>query len=172
MNARARHTVLGVSLAGALALAWWSWRPAPPPAIAAVPPSAPAPTLNAPAVLAELRQFLSAYRASRAAAPQTARFEPVRDLFVVPEFARAAAPSATTRPAEPAPSRPPPRSLEGVILGPSPLAVIDGRLLRIHDVLDGWELIEVKRGAAVVRDAECGTVLTLELPKAGRRERR
>ncbi len=53
--------------------------------------------------------------------------------------------------------------LNGVLVGGTPLAVIDNRVLAIHSDLDGYTLIDVQRDYVVFRNASTGARLTLEL---------
>jgi hypothetical protein len=53
--------------------------------------------------------------------------------------------------------------LNGVLVGDTPLAVVDNRVLAIHSDLDGYTLTDVQRDYVVFRNASTGERLTLEL---------
>ncbi len=54
--------------------------------------------------------------------------------------------------------------LEGVILGPRPLAVVDGRVLAIGAVLEEYTLERIERDAAIFRDADTEMILKVAPP--------
>ncbi len=171
MKLSPRHGVLGGALALALALAWWDWRPAPAAALAAVAPSAPKPARETTLALAQVDAFLADYRASQVETRRPLLPGTLRDLFALPEQARERPAAPTTQP-EPEADATAPRRLEAVLLGPNPMALVDGRLRRVHEVIDGWALVEVRRDGAAFRHEPSGMLHTLSLPRVGARERR
>jgi hypothetical protein len=97
-----------------------------------------------------------------------------RDLFeptaiMESAFALAAPPPARTL-AESAAQPPAPEDdfqtshkLEGVLLGRTPLAVIDGHVLAINSDLDGYTLLEVQRDRVIFQHPPTGARVVLEL---------
>ena len=54
-------------------------------------------------------------------------------------------------------------NLEGVLLGRTPLAVIDGQVLTVNSDLDGYTLLEVQRDRVVFQQPATGARVVLEL---------
>ena len=54
-------------------------------------------------------------------------------------------------------------NLEGVLLGRTPLAVIDGHVLAVNSDLDGYTLLEVQRDRVVFQQPATGARVVLEL---------
>jgi hypothetical protein len=77
----------------------------------------------------------------------------------------------------PAPAAPPPPpedpadafraayQLEGVVMGPQPLAVVNGRILTVGVMLDDWQLVRVERERVTFRRAGVGRDLILHVPE-------
>jgi hypothetical protein len=55
--------------------------------------------------------------------------------------------------------------LVGVMLGPNPMAVIDGHVLPLDSQVDGHALIQVARDYVVFRETATGAQVTLELER-------
>ena len=53
--------------------------------------------------------------------------------------------------------------LEGVLLGRTPLAVIDGHVLAVNSDLDGYTLLEVQRDRVVFHRPATGATVVLDL---------
>jgi hypothetical protein len=56
-------------------------------------------------------------------------------------------------------------TLEGVILGPKPMAVVDGRLLSPGAALDAYTLVEIQRDRVVFERHGDSERVTLTLPQ-------
>lgn len=54
-------------------------------------------------------------------------------------------------------------NLEGVLLGNTPMAVIDGRVLAVNSDLDGYTLVEVQRDRVIFHQPATGARIVLEL---------
>jgi hypothetical protein len=112
--------------------------------------------------------------APRARAPISPELDQLdRDLFVPTPAMAAALDEVSAPPEEPAPASAPAapeapfenrHSLQGVILGPRPLAVVDGRLLPVGTQIDGHTLVRIERDTATFRDGSTEVVLKLTLP--------
>jgi hypothetical protein len=171
MKPNARQRLLG----GALLLAGAIWgmdaltgKSGPAPAVAqaakapATPPAGPA--------WAEVDEVLTRLT-RRADDPLSAEpAPPVRDLFwptPTLEAAFPAQPEALAEPiAEPSPAEDDfaeRHRLVAVMLGPTPLAVVDEKLIPLHAELDGFRLVSVSRDHVVFRDKSSGRSVELVL---------
>jgi hypothetical protein len=56
-------------------------------------------------------------------------------------------------------------NLEGVLLGHTPLAVIDGHVLAVNSDLDGYTLVEVQRDRVIFHQLATGARVVLELSR-------
>ncbi len=54
--------------------------------------------------------------------------------------------------------------LDGVVLGPEPLAVVDGQIVAVGAALDGWQLLRVERERVIFRRTNGRGELSLEVP--------
>jgi hypothetical protein len=96
-----------------------------------------------------------------------------RDLFVptpLMQVATAPQPVPGEEPEPPSdlnaePDFPSKHVLTGVIIGHTPLAQVDGRLLPLGAVLDGHTLVEIQRDGVVFADSESPARVTLELKR-------
>ncbi|MBN2447265.1 MAG: hypothetical protein JXO22_11090 [Phycisphaerae bacterium] len=109
---------------------------------------------------AELAPLIAALSGSAPESVPESGVHPERDPFSLPasfgrviDTALAAAPPALEDPSRPPVAPAPPfeqcHSLQGIIAGPTPLALIDGELMARGDRVDGAELIDIQRDYAV-----------------------
>lgn len=55
--------------------------------------------------------------------------------------------------------------LTGTLAGPQPTALIDGRVVRLGDAIDGFVVVEIAPGRVVLRRDEVAAVLTVPEPR-------
>jgi hypothetical protein len=130
----------------------------------AAPPAAPAGWNDVNALVAKLTQ--SDYAS---VADELEQLE--RDVFVPTSSARAAFVANDPAPAEP--TEPPAaerqagflerHNLSGVVLGETPLAVVDEQLLSLFAQVDGFMLVQIERDYVVFQELGTDTRLVLEL---------
>ncbi len=146
------------------------------PAGGAAPPQTPK-QAGPPAPLTgeEIAALLRRTRAGHDVPPPLDLTGPARDPFVATAALRATTSGATdpdeqTQPAEtdiPFEKR---HRLLGVVMGPVPLAVIDGQPYRLGETIDGYTLIDIQREHAVLRRETSERILRVvrEVPLAPR----
>lgn len=60
-------------------------------------------------------------------------------------------------------------TLQGIVLGQRPLAVVDGQLIPLNGVYDNHRLIDIGRGSAIFQDLATGACFRLEVAAAALR---
>lgn len=162
MNFISRRTWVLLGTALATSLVGWSLKPPPRSARAALPSTTLAPALTN---VEDIAPFLRNYRSQRMPPEQVQLPLTMRDLFALPTLPLE--PEHEHSHQSPATEAVPPavkRKLDGVVLGPTPLASIDGRLYSLNAMIDGFTLTEIRRDEVVLRDGEREVVLLLQLP--------
>ncbi len=115
------------------------------------------------------KMYASLAKNSPTAATIAAAARERRDLFAPSGAWAPKLEAAQPQPSETTTAPPPPayeqrHRLDAIVLGPTPVAVISGRVLRVGEALDGATLVEISRDAVALRDLSTGASIRLDLP--------
>lgn len=156
----------------AISLAVWRFAPEVRKASGAPAPATALKTLSPAAALPDIGELTQRILARTATRSEAALDLPERDLFLLPvaaspeaEIAAAAALQEREELEKPPPPAVFHRELQGVILGGTRMAAIDGRLYRVGAMIDGFTLLRIERDYITLRNGE--QQIDVRLPRPG-----